>query len=162
MRTIEVAIQFGKWVLVENVGESLDPSLEPILLQQTTKQGSSVTIVIGDKNIPYNDHFKFFMTTTLPNPHYSPETQVKVTVINFAITPSGLEEQMLATIVGLENPTLEQKKIEIVRKNAADKKELLNIEDSILKSLGETKGGIEEMLADESLILKLSSSKKFA
>ncbi len=33
MRTIEVAIQFGKWVLVENVGESLDPSLEPILLQ---------------------------------------------------------------------------------------------------------------------------------
>ena len=107
MKTIELSIQFGRWVLVENVGESLDPSLEPILLQQTTKTGSSLTIVVGDKNIPYNDNFKFFMTTTLPNPHYSPETQVKVTVINFAITPSGLEEQMLATIVGLENPTLE-------------------------------------------------------
>lgn len=33
MRTLELAIQFGKWVLVENVGLSLDPSLEPILLQ---------------------------------------------------------------------------------------------------------------------------------
>lgn len=162
MKTIELSIQFGRWVLVENVGESLDPSLEPILLQQTTKTGSSLTIVVGDKNIPYNDNFKFFMTTTLPNPHYSPETQVKVTVINFAITPSGLEEQMLATIVGLENPTLEQKKIEIVRKNAADKKQLLSIEDSILKSLGETTGGIEEMLADEKLIIQLQSSKKFA
>lgn len=31
------------------------------------------------------------MTSTLPNPHYSPETFVKVTIINFAITPSGLE-----------------------------------------------------------------------
>lgn len=102
------------------------------------------------------------MTTTLPNPHYSPETCVKVTIINFAITPSGLEEQMLATIVGLENPTLEQKKIEIERKNASDKKELFNIEDSILKSLQEQKGGISEMLADESLINKLQSSKKFS
>ncbi len=42
---------------------------------------------------------------------------------------------MLATIVGLENPNIETKKTEIVRKNAADKKELLNIEDAILESL---------------------------
>jgi len=56
------------------------------------KNGSSLSIQIGDKNIPYNDTFKFFMTTTLPNPHYSPETSVKVTIINFAITANGLEE----------------------------------------------------------------------
>lgn len=31
MRTLELAIQFGKWVLLENVGQNLDPSLEPIL-----------------------------------------------------------------------------------------------------------------------------------
>ena len=31
MRTLELAIQFGKWVLLENVGRELDPSLEPIL-----------------------------------------------------------------------------------------------------------------------------------
>ena len=33
MRTIELALQFGKWILLENVGEELDPSLEPILLK---------------------------------------------------------------------------------------------------------------------------------
>ena len=44
MRTLEIAIQFGKWVLIENVGLSLDPSLEPILLQQITRTGSSATI----------------------------------------------------------------------------------------------------------------------
>jgi dynein heavy chain len=60
------------------------------------KQGSSYTIQIGDKNLSYNESFKFYMTTTLPNPHYSPETSVKVTIINFGITPIGLEEQMLA------------------------------------------------------------------
>ena len=78
--------------MVENVSEELDPSLEPILLKQVDKSGS---IRIGDKSIPYDKDFKFFMTTTIPNPHYSPETQVKVTLLNFAITPSGLEEQLL-------------------------------------------------------------------
>jgi len=95
LRNLEMAIQFGKWVLLENVGESLDPALEPILLQQKIKQGSSFVIKLGDKSVPYNDSFKFFLTTTLPNPHYSPETQVKISLLNFAITQFGLEEQML-------------------------------------------------------------------
>lgn len=33
IRNLELAIQFGKWVLLENIGEYIDPSLEPILLQ---------------------------------------------------------------------------------------------------------------------------------
>ena len=33
MRVLENAIQTGKFVLVENVGKELDPSLDPILLQ---------------------------------------------------------------------------------------------------------------------------------
>jgi dynein heavy chain len=49
---------------------------------------------------------------------------------------------MLAELVALENPQLEQKKKDIVRKNAADKKELLSIEDSILQSLSQGSGGI--------------------
>lgn len=31
MKTMELAVQFGRWVLIENVGTDLDPSLEPIL-----------------------------------------------------------------------------------------------------------------------------------
>lgn len=34
MRNMETAILLGHWVLLENVGTELDPSLEPILLQQ--------------------------------------------------------------------------------------------------------------------------------
>ena len=92
IRSLELAIQFGKWVLLENIGEELDPALEPILLQQLTKQGTNYTIKVGERSIPYSFDFKFFLTTTLPNPHYTPETSVKVTILNFSITPTGLEE----------------------------------------------------------------------
>jgi ATP-binding dynein motor region len=34
MRTLENSIQFGNVVLLEDVGEELDPSLEPLLLKQ--------------------------------------------------------------------------------------------------------------------------------
>lgn len=39
VRTLENSIQFGTPVLIENVGEELDPSLEPLLLKQTFKSG---------------------------------------------------------------------------------------------------------------------------
>jgi len=39
MRNLENCIQFGNPLLLENVGEELDPSLEPLLLKQTFKQG---------------------------------------------------------------------------------------------------------------------------
>jgi dynein heavy chain, axonemal len=46
---------------------------------------------IGDAVIGYNDNFRFFMTTKLSNPHYSPEIQVKVSLLNFTITQQGKE-----------------------------------------------------------------------
>mmetsp|Transcript_9537 Transcript_9537/g.9134 ORF Transcript_9537/g.9134 Transcript_9537/m.9134 type:complete len:149 (+) Transcript_9537:3226-3672(+) len=135
LRNLEIAITYGKWVLLENIGEELDPALEPILLQQKIKSGSSYTIKIGEKSVPYNETFRFFMTTTLPNPHYTPETQVKVTILNFAITPEGLEEQMLNLLVQLEMPELQEKKNQIVEENAKAAKELRDIEDRILYGL---------------------------
>lgn len=110
LRDLEFAIQFGKWVLLENIGEELDPALEPFLIMQMIKSGASYQVKIGDKNIPFNSNFKFFLTTTLPNPHYAPELSVKVTLLNFAITPAGLEEQMLNQLVMLELPELQEKK----------------------------------------------------
>lgn len=40
MRTLENCIQFGTPLLLENVGEELDPSIEPLLLKQIFKQGT--------------------------------------------------------------------------------------------------------------------------
>ena len=39
---MENSIQFGTPILLENVAEELDPSLEPLLLKQTFKQGKQI------------------------------------------------------------------------------------------------------------------------
>jgi len=77
--------------LLENIEEKLDPFLEPILLKSPVKRGAQWLLKVGESEIQYSFDFKFFMTTKLGNPHYLPEITIKVTLINFTVTESGLE-----------------------------------------------------------------------
>merc|ERR1719163_2603331 len=120
LRTLENAIRLGTPVLMEDVGEVLDPSLEPVLQKQIYKQGGRSLIRVGDSDVDYNDAFKFYMTTKMPNPHYLPEVCIKVTVINFTVTIDGLTDQLLGEVVKVERPDVEQRKNKLVVSMAAD------------------------------------------
>ena len=80
-RTLENCIQFGTPVLLENVDEDLDPMLESLLLRQTFKQGGTLYVKLGDSVVEFSADFRLFMTTKLRNPHYLPETAVKVRLV---------------------------------------------------------------------------------
>nr|DBA34563.1 TPA: hypothetical protein GDO54_002113 [Pyxicephalus adspersus] len=159
VRTLENCIQFGTPVLLENVGEELDPILEPLLLKQTFKQGGSVCIRLGDSTIEYAPDFRFYITTKLRNPHYLPETSVKVTLLNFMITPEGMQDQLLGIVVARERPDLEEEKQALILQGAENKRQLKEIEDKILEVLSSSEGNI---LEDETAIKILSSSKALA
>ncbi|XP_075466156.1 dynein axonemal heavy chain 7 [Ascaphus truei] len=159
VRTLENCIQFGTPVLLENVGEELDPILEPLLLKQTFKQGGSICIRLGDSTIEYAPDFRFYITTKLRNPHYLPETSVKVTLLNFMITPEGLQDQLLGIVVARERPDLEEEKQALILQGAENKRQLKEIEDKILEVLSSSEGNI---LEDETAIKILSSSKALA
>jgi dynein heavy chain len=156
LRTLENGVRFGKWVLLENIAESLDATLEPVLLQQKFKQGGTEMMKLGDNTVPYHDSFRFFITTKMANPHYAPEVCVKVTLLNFSITMSGLEEQLLVVSVQEELPELAEKKNELTINNARMKKELYDIESQILYLLSNSTGNI---LDDTNLIETLAQAK---
>jgi len=156
-RALENAVRFGRTMILENIGESLEPSLEPVLLKQTFKQGGTEMMKLGDSVIAYDKNFKFYMTTNLRNPHYTPEVAVKVSLLNFMITPDGLEEQLLGVLVSKERPDCEEKKNELVVNNAKMKAELTNLEDHILALLEESGADI---LDEDTLIDALAESKQ--
>ncbi|XP_056241890.1 dynein axonemal heavy chain 12 [Seriola aureovittata] len=156
MRTLENCIQFGTPLLLENVGEELDPSLEPLLLKQTFKQGGVDCIRLGESVIEYSCDFRFYITTKLRNPHYLPELATKVSLLNFMITPEGLEDQLLGIVVAKERPELEEERNALILQSAANKRQLKEIEDKILETLQSSEGNI---LEDESAIQILDSAK---
>ncbi|XP_046731532.1 dynein axonemal heavy chain 1 [Silurus meridionalis] len=156
LRSLENAIRFGKPCLLENVGEELDPALDPVLMRQTFKQQGSTVLKLGDNVIPYHNDFKMYITTKLPNPHYSPEISTKVTLINFTLSPSGLQDQLLGRVVAEERPDLEDAKNQLIVSNALMKQELKEIEDQILLRLSSSEGNPVD---DEELIRVLGASK---
>ena len=64
--------------------------------------GGIDVIRLGENVIEYNKDFRFYITTKLRNPHYLPEVAVKVSLLNFMITPEGLEDQLLGIVVAKE------------------------------------------------------------
>uniref|UniRef100_A0A8D1UYI8 Dynein axonemal heavy chain 1 n=1 Tax=Sus scrofa TaxID=9823 RepID=A0A8D1UYI8_PIG len=156
LRSMENAIRFGKPCLLENVGEELDPALEPVLLKQTYKQQGNTVLRLGDTVIPYHEDFRMYITTKLPNPHYTPEISTKLTLINFTLSPSGLEDQLLGQVVAEERPDLEEAKNQLIVSNAKMHQELKDIEDQILYRLSSSEGNPVD---DMELIKVLEASK---
>lgn len=71
-------------------------------------------IKLGDKEVDYNSDFKFFMTTKLASPHYTPEISTKVMIVNFAVKEQGLQAQLLDTVVKHERSDLYTQKNELL------------------------------------------------
>ncbi|XP_023668206.2 dynein axonemal heavy chain 6 [Paramormyrops kingsleyae] len=156
LRTLENAVRLGVPVLLEDLKETLDPALEPILLKQTFVTAGRTMIRLGDSDIDYDSNFRFYMTTKMANPHYLPEVCIKVTIINFTVTKSGLEDQLLSDVVRLERPDLEEQRNELIVRINADRNQLKDIEDRILRLLFTSEGNI---LDNEELVQTLQESK---
>ncbi|KAG5489239.1 hypothetical protein GH5_00103 [Leishmania sp. Ghana 2012 LV757] len=157
IKRIEFCVRAGRPVLLENVGEDIDTSLSPLLERRTFVEGGTEMIRISDTPIPWNAKFKFFMTTKLPNPHFIPEVMVRVTLLNFFITPRGLEDQLLGVVVGQERKELEMRRSDLIQKNAGMKADLVNTQESILCKLKEVQG---DVLDDVELLAYLNESKE--
>ena len=156
LQVIEKAISHGRSVIMPDVGEDIDPTLYPVLEKDIKKTLGKFMIKVGAKDIEYNDKFKLFITTRMSNPLYTPDVSTRVSLINFTVKESGLEEQLLAKVVEMEQPSLEKNKSEQVQKIARSKKKLIELEDQILSMLSNSKVSLIE---DVELVKTLESSK---
>ncbi|KAJ1520032.1 hypothetical protein ONE63_004262 [Megalurothrips usitatus] len=156
MKTVELCVSTGRPLLLENVMEDLAAPLDPVLFRMTFSQGGATFISLGDNVVEYHPAFRLYMTSRLRNPHFLPDVFNKVTIVNFALTVDGLEDQLLGIVVAKERPDLEEKRQSLIMQSAANKKALGDVEEMILKTLSQAKGNI---LEDETAIRVLDESK---
>jgi len=136
LQKVIFTIQMGGQLLIEAIGSEIDAILEPVLSRAVIKRGRSAVIIkIGGEEIDYDPKFQLYLQSKLPNPHYRPEIAAQCTIINFIVTPEGLEDQILAMVVNVEKPELEQQKQELVRRQNEFKVTLSQLEDDLLSQL---------------------------
>merc|ERR1719181_959774 len=153
---VEQCMTNGTPIMIENMGDTIDAVLEPVLSRSTIKKGRSLVIKLGDKEVDYNTDFQLYMQTKLSNPHYIPEVQAQCTMVNFTVTEKGLEDQLLALVVQFERPDLEEQRSELIRAENGFKVQLQGLEDNLLFRLANSEGDI---LEDIELIENLEETK---
>mmetsp|Transcript_18223 Transcript_18223/g.24329 ORF Transcript_18223/g.24329 Transcript_18223/m.24329 type:complete len:176 (+) Transcript_18223:2811-3338(+) len=157
VKILEAAIEAGNPVLIENLDNSIDAVIQPVYARAIIKRGKNKYIKMGDKELQLHPNFNLYLHTKLQNPHYPPEIQAECALINFTVTESGLEDQLLALVVKKERPDLAQQKEQLIQDLNGYKIKLNALQASLLKQLAEQKGDI---LDDIGLIESLEDAKK--
>ncbi|KAJ7569126.1 hypothetical protein O6H91_01G062100 [Diphasiastrum complanatum] len=157
LKQLELAIQYGFPFMFENVDEYIDPVIDPVLEKIfTVGSGGRKTVKLGDKDVEWDDNFRLYLISKLPNPHYGPEVSGKTMIINYSVTEQGLQSQLLNATVRHERPDLEEQREELVRGTSQNKALLKQLEDTLLHELSSATGNI---LDNEDLLSTLEDTK---
>lgn len=153
---MEKFIEMGFPIIFENIGETIDSVFNPILDKKITISAGMKKIKWGDTDISYHDDFKFYMTTKLPNPHYSPELCVKITLINFTVTEVGLIDQVKGILIQFEKEADYITRQKSIKRNEQNKVAKKNLEVAILTALDNAGDNI---LDDDDAVAILEKSR---
>lgn len=156
-RKIESSITLGNTIIFEDAIETFDPLLDPLLSKAIIKQNNEQYIKFGDNLCSFDPNFRFFITTKMSRPHYSPEICVKVTILNFMVTPEGLQDQLLNIVVQLEAEKSYHRRQQCIKSQAENTKVIAELQDKILNQIAHSD---ENILDDFELKTSLEESNE--
>jgi len=153
--TIELAVRFGKTLIIQEV-DGVPPLLYPLLRRESFRQGPRSVIQVGEKAVDYHPNFRLFLVTRQSAPDIAVSLSALMCELNFTVTSSGLEGQLLGLALEHERPELEQKKSALLNEQEGLKVQLAQLEKSLLEELAASEG---DLLQNTSLIESLNKTK---
>ncbi|MED6232426.1 Dynein heavy chain 10, axonemal, partial [Ataeniobius toweri] len=156
LKQLEMAIRYGYPFLFQDVDEYIDPVIDNLLEKNVKGAEGRQVVMLGDKEVHYDPNFQLYLNTKVANPKYTPSVFGNATVINYAVTLKGLEDQLLSVIMGFEKRDLEKQRERLIQETSDNKKLLKNLGDSLLRELATSTGN---MLENTELVQTLEETK---
>ncbi|XP_067209496.1 dynein axonemal heavy chain 8 [Linepithema humile] len=156
---LEDAVSIGRPLLIQDVGEEIDPVLDNLLEKNFIKIGTSLKVKLGDKEIDVSKDFRLYITTKLPNPFYTPEIFARTSIIDFTVTMKGLEDQLLGRVILTEKKELETERTQLIADVTANNRKIKELEANLLHKLATVQGPLIE---DTELMSVLNITKQTA
>ncbi|KAK3924935.1 Dynein heavy chain 10, axonemal [Frankliniella fusca] len=156
LKQLEMGIKYGHPVLFQDVDDHIDPVIENILSKNYKTPPGRCYVMLGDLEVDIDPKFRLYLTTKLSNPPFNPAIYAKATVINYTVTLTGLEDQLLSVVVRNERADLEERREELIAETFENKNLLSQLEDALLRELTTSTGN---MLDNQELIETLENTK---
>ena len=152
---LELAVRFGKTLIIEEV-DRIEPILYSVVRKDLERRGMRWVVQVGDKTVDYDESFRVFLVTRNPYPAIPPSAACVIAEVNFTVTRSGLEGQLLGLVIQHEQPEVEKQKSHLLRVEEDLKVQLAELEKTLLETLATSTGNI---LENEALIQSLDETK---
>uniref|UniRef100_A0A1I8PAD1 Dynein-1, subspecies f n=1 Tax=Stomoxys calcitrans TaxID=35570 RepID=A0A1I8PAD1_STOCA len=159
LKQLELAIMYGTPVLFEDVDDYIDPVIDNVLQKKIQVVSGRKFVILGDKEVDYDPNFRMYLTTKFANPKFDPAVYAKAMVINYTVTQTGLEDQLLCVVMRAERPDLESQRESLIVETSENKQLLQQLEDSLLIELATSTGN---MLDNVELVETLENTKSKA
>lgn len=155
VKSLENTMRFGGAILIQDA-EYFDPIISRLLNKDFEKVGGRRLIRLGNRNVDCSPDFKLYLHTRNPSIHITPFVRSRTTVIDFTLTESSIETQVLNMTLSHERPDVEQQRLDLVKLNGEYKDRLKSLESDLLSVLSESKGNL---LDSEELVETLERLK---
>ena len=137
--SVENALKFGTPILIKDA-EFYNHNLDPILRRDFQRNGGRAVVKFNSNEVDVNPGFKLFMHTKDSNLNLSSFVASRVLTVNFTISNSSLETQVLDLILKTFNLEIQKQRNEAI--SLQDKYEVLlhDIESDLLSTLNQADG----------------------
>ncbi len=145
--------------MIEDAPTVFPNYLDNVLQRNFFDRKGKLFVKINDDAFEFNANFRLYFITKVQTAHYLPDVFIKLQIIDFAVSREGLQEKLLADVLGFELPEDEKIRRELITSIADDRLLLKKGEERILDLLTNSRGMI---LDDIELIESLKISKEIA
>lgn len=147
-KQIEDAMRFGGSILLQNA-EHYDPIIDPILRQEFIYNGGRKLVEFGNKQVDYLENFRIALYTKDNRAKISLFVSSRTVLLNFTVTSSNLESQVLDFTLSHVDSDLYAKREEIIALQSEYLIKSLEIRQNLLETLASMTGTILD--SDESV-----------
>lgn len=138
---LELAVRFGKILIVQDV-QAIVPPLLSVIVSEIHSRFNKKLLQVGNKLVDLHDDFKLILVTKLNHIQLNCDIDAYITKIPFTITVSGLTDQLLSKTIALKRPDLEVKRIQLLQNEGQLWKQRLELQDKLLLELSTAQGDI--------------------
>lgn len=156
MYTLELAIRFGKILIIQDCQE-LRPTLLQVIMNRIYMKFNKRQLELGSKLIDLHENFQLVLVATNPKLSIAAETKAYITCLPFTVTAVGLTDQLMSDAIVKKDPFLEEKRIGLLRNEGTLLKQRIELEDKLLEELSNAQ---DDILKNEKLLKTLKEVKE--